>query len=73
MYNAQVSPLHSFKYISEVQHQLGKESFQTAPLLIRIETKAGHGAGKPTTKIIQEYADMYSFIFENLKLQWFDN
>jgi prolyl oligopeptidase len=68
-----VSPLHSFKYISAVQHQLGKESFQTAPLLIRIETKAGHGAGKPTTKIIQEYADMYAFIFENLKLQWFDN
>jgi prolyl oligopeptidase len=38
------------------------------PVLIRIESKAGHGAGKPTTKIIEEYADVYSFMFKNLGL-----
>jgi len=34
--------------------------------MIRIETKAGHGAGKPTQKIIDEYADVYAFIFDNM-------
>ena len=36
------------------------------PVLVRIETKAGHGAGKPTTKIIEEVADVWSFVFYNL-------
>ncbi|NNE99803.1 MAG: prolyl oligopeptidase family serine peptidase, partial [Pyrinomonadaceae bacterium] len=37
-----------------------------APVLIRIETKAGHGAGKPTSKRIQEAADIYGFLMKNL-------
>jgi len=37
-----------------------------APVLIRIETKAGHGAGKPTTKQIEEVADIYGFLMKNL-------
>ena len=57
-----VVPLHSFKFIAQVQHALGKVLPGTNPLLIRIETKAGHGAGKPTSKIIEEYADVYAFI-----------
>ena len=39
-----------------------------APKLIRIDSKAGHGAGKPTAKVIEEYADIYSFMFHNLGL-----
>jgi prolyl oligopeptidase len=57
-----VVPAHSFKFIAELQKNQGCNN----PTLIRIETKAGHGAGKPTTKIIEEYADMYSFIFYNM-------
>lgn len=57
-----VFPGHSFKYAAAMQAaQAGG-----APVLIRIETKAGHGAGKPTTKVIGENADMYSFLWKNL-------
>ena len=37
-----------------------------SPILIRIESKAGHGAGKPTSKRIDEAADMYAFLFQNI-------
>ena len=37
-----------------------------APVLIRIETKAGHGAGKPTAKVIEEQADIFGFLMKNL-------
>lgn len=47
-----VVPLHSLKFISELQYKIGKLPQQTNPLMIRIETRAGHGAGKPTTKIV---------------------
>ncbi|RHZ18326.1 hypothetical protein DYB37_004127 [Aphanomyces astaci] len=57
-----VVPLHSLKLIAEVQHKLGHHSSQTNPLLIRVETNAGHGAGKPTSKILQEAADVYTYI-----------
>jgi len=67
-----VSPLHSYKYISEVQFQLGSEDSQEQPLFIRIEKKAGHGAGKPTTKIIAETADGYTFAAETLNIKWHD-
>jgi prolyl oligopeptidase len=53
-----VVPGHSFKYAAALQHaDLGAR-----PRLIRIETRAGHGPGKPTDKVIEEYADMYSFV-----------
>jgi prolyl oligopeptidase len=42
----------------------GKSS--TRPILLRIETKAGHGAGKPVAKQIEEYTDIYSFLFWQL-------
>ncbi|MFV0387524.1 MAG: prolyl oligopeptidase family serine peptidase [Pyrinomonadaceae bacterium] len=57
-----VVPAHSFKYAATLQAAQGG----TAPILIRIETKAGHGAGKPTSKIIQEQADIYAFFYKNL-------
>ena len=57
-----VVPAHSFKYIATLQ-----DTYKGAnPVMIRIETKAGHGAGKPTEKIIDEYADEYAFIFDNM-------
>lgn len=57
-----VVPGHSFKFAAALQSvQSGK-----APVLIRIETKAGHGAGKPTAKIIEEIADQWSFLVKTL-------
>lgn len=57
-----VFPAHSFKYAATLQEaQAG-----SAPILIRIETNAGHGAGKPTAKIIKEQADIYGFLMKNL-------
>ncbi|HKX35708.1 MAG TPA: prolyl oligopeptidase family serine peptidase, partial [Rhizorhapis sp.] len=53
-----VVPGHSFKYVSALQHA----DIGSKPHLIRIETRAGHGSGKPTDKIIEEFADMYAFI-----------
>ncbi len=60
-----VVPGHSFKYIAALQ----AADPSGAPHLIRIETRAGHGSGKPTTKIIEEAADVYAFLahFTGLK------
>jgi len=60
-----VVPAHSFKYIARLQeYQAGK-----LPVLIRIDTKAGHGGGKPTAKIIDEYTDVWSFVFYHLGMK----
>ena len=57
-----VVPAHSFKYAATLQAaQTGD-----APKLIRIDSNAGHGAGKPIAKVIDEQADIYSFIFNNI-------
>ena len=56
-----VVPAHSFKFAARLQDAHAGE----APVLIRIETDAGHGAGKPTAKIIEEQADLWSFFFAN--------
>jgi len=60
-----VVPAHSFKFAARLQecHRGG------APVLIRIETKAGHGAGKPTTKLIDEAADKLSFLVKTLRVK----
>ena len=60
-----VVPAHSFKYIATLQEKyIGKN-----PVLIRIQTKAGHGGGKPTAMRIDEAADRLAFIFYNTKLK----
>jgi prolyl oligopeptidase len=57
-----VVPAHTFKYISRIQElNTGK-----LPTLVRIDVKAGHGSGKPTAKIIEEYTDIYAFVFYHL-------
>jgi prolyl oligopeptidase len=58
-----VVPGHSFKFAAALQAAQGCDR----PTLIRIETRAGHGAGTPVTKLIEEYADTWSFLKENLK------
>ncbi len=60
-----VFPGHSFKYTAAMQAaQAGP-----APILIRIETRAGHGAGKPTTKIIEEATDQWAFLAKSLGMK----
>lgn len=57
-----VVPAHSFKFIATLQERYKGNR----PQLIRIDVKAGHGAGKPTSKIIEEQADIWSFMFYNM-------
>jgi len=60
-----VVPAHSFKFAATLQSmQKGK-----SPILIRIETSAGHGAGTPTSKQIEQAADIYSFAFFNMGIE----
>ncbi|CAF0956243.1 unnamed protein product [Adineta ricciae] len=68
-----VVPGHSFKYIAQLQHQLSETMNRLGrPLIIRIDVRAGHGAGKPTVKRIEELSDTYSFISYALGAQWHD-
>jgi len=57
-----VVPAHSFKYAATMQEKALHEN----PVIIRIDTKAGHGGGKPTTKQIDEWTDIWSFMFYNM-------
>lgn len=60
-----VVPAHSFKYIATMQE---KNRRAKNPAIIRIQTRAGHGTGTPTSMMIDEYTDIYSFIFYNLEM-----
>lgn len=58
-----VFPAHSYKFAAGLQAaQAG-----SAPVLIRIDTRAGHGVGKPTAKLIEEFADLWAFTLAHLK------
>jgi prolyl oligopeptidase len=61
-----VVPAHSFKFAARLQEYQGGK----APVLIRIETKAGHGAGKSTAQVIDEQADKWAFLFKNMGIEW---
>jgi len=61
-----VVPAHSFKFAATLQ----EKNEGPNPTLIRIETQAGHGAGKPTSKQIDEWADIWAFTFKNLKMTY---
>jgi prolyl oligopeptidase len=60
-----VVPMHSFKFGAALQHAQSGD----APILLRIETRAGHGAGTPTTKRIEETADLWAFLWKNLGME----
>ncbi|MFI5164335.1 MAG: prolyl oligopeptidase family protein [Bacteroidia bacterium] len=67
-----VVPAHSFKFAAAVQ----EKNKSSNPILIRIDQKAGHGAGKPTSKQIEEWADVWSFVMYNLgmtPINWRDD
>jgi prolyl oligopeptidase len=61
-----VVPAHSFKFAAALQAAQGCPK----PALIRIETRAGHGAGKPTAKLIEEAADRWAFLVRELGMSW---
>jgi prolyl oligopeptidase len=57
-----VVPAHSFKFAAELQEKQNGEN----PVLIRVETKAGHGSGTPVSKRIEQYSDIFGFTFYNM-------
>lgn len=61
-----VVPAHTFKFIATLQAKQTGDN----PVLVRIETKAGHGAGKPTAKQIDEATDLWSFVLYNLGMKY---
>ncbi|KAL6317616.1 hypothetical protein AAG906_030369 [Vitis piasezkii] len=70
-----VVPLHSLKLLATMQYILCtsvEKSPQTNPIIGRIECKAGHGAGRPTQKMIDEAADRYSFMAKMLEASWIE-
>lgn len=65
-----VVPLHTLKYAAALQNGVGRRASQKRPLLVRVDTRSGHGAGKPTVKAILEDTHIFSFIAQNLELRW---
>jgi prolyl oligopeptidase len=63
-----VVPAHSFKFAAKLQEYHSGDN----PVLIRIETDAGHGAGKPISKVIEEQADIWSFVFHEMGIESLD-
>ncbi|HLP19200.1 MAG TPA: prolyl oligopeptidase family serine peptidase, partial [Chitinophagales bacterium] len=61
-----VVPAHSFKFAATLQQKQKGSN----PTLIRIDVNAGHGGGKPTSKLIDEWTDIWSFVFENLGMEY---
>jgi len=64
--DTRVDPMHAKKMAALMQDEAKNGESRTRPILLRIETKAGHGAGKPVTKQIEEFTDIYSFLFWQL-------
>jgi len=63
--DTRVDPMHAKKMTAELQAANGGPN----PVLLRIETKAGHGAGKPISKLVDEWTDIYSFLFWQLGIE----
>ena len=62
-----VVPAHSFKFAAELQAK--QASASSIPMLIRIETNGGHGAGTPASKTINQYADIFAFTLYNMDIK----
>ncbi|XP_055295100.1 prolyl endopeptidase-like [Sitodiplosis mosellana] len=63
-----VSPLHSLKFAAALQYAVRDNQFQKNPILLRVYSKAGHGGGKPTFKIIEEDTDILAFLYQTLQI-----
>jgi len=64
--DTRLDPMHAKKKAALMQAAHKNGTSRNRPILLRIETKAGHGAGKPVTKQIEEFTDVYSFLFWQL-------
>ncbi len=64
--DTRVDPMHAKKMAALMQAEAKNGQSRVRPILLRIESKAGHGAGKPVTKQIEEFTDVYSFLFWQL-------
>ncbi len=64
--DTRVDPMHAKKMAALMQAEAKNGQSKSRPILLRIESKAGHGAGKPVTKQIEEFTDVYSFLFWQL-------
>jgi len=67
--DTRVDPMHAKKMAALMQAEAKNGASRTRPILLRIESKAGHGAGKPVTKQIEEFTDVYSFLFWQLAVK----
>jgi prolyl oligopeptidase len=67
--DTRVDPMHAKKMAALMQAEARNGASKTRPILLRIESKAGHGAGKPVTKQIEEFTDVYSFLFWQLGMR----
>jgi prolyl oligopeptidase len=67
--DTRVDPMHAKKMTALMQAEAKNGTSKTRPILLRIDTKAGHGAGKPLTKQIEELTDMFSFLFWQLGMK----
>ena len=65
-----VVPLHSLKLAAALQHAAAQGGKQLEPILARVDTKSGHGAGKSTQKVIEEAADVYAFVAKATGSTW---
>jgi prolyl oligopeptidase len=68
-FDTRVDPMHAKKMAAEMQAEARNGTSKTRPILLRIESKAGHGAGKPVAKQIEEFTDVYSFLFWQLGMK----
>jgi prolyl oligopeptidase len=64
--DSRVDPMHAKKMTALMQAQAANGQSRERPILLRIDTKAGHGQGKPITKQIEDQTDVYSFLFWQL-------
>jgi prolyl oligopeptidase len=64
--DTRVDPMHARKMTALLQASTGSGR----PVLLRLESRAGHGAGKPVSKVLEELVDMWSFVFAELGMVW---
>lgn len=64
-----VSPLHSLKFAATLQSSVKNSTYQKNPIFLRVDTKSGHGQGKPVAKKIEEASDILAFLYKVLKVE----